>query len=170
MPDTDRTKRKPTPLQPGPEISEAMEMASRFPLLKGLAAEHVSKLRECASVQEFRKGDLIFKQGDQANRFYLILAGSVFLSHAGLKRNVLIQTLRAGDALGWSWLFPPHAWHFNAGASEPTRMLVFNGERLRDLCKDQHDFGYELMKRVAEVVIQRLQTTRRKLLKISGDS
>ncbi|MCI0534611.1 MAG: cyclic nucleotide-binding domain-containing protein [Verrucomicrobiales bacterium] len=147
-----------------------MATASRFPLLSGLAAEHVSKLKECACVQEFRKGDLIFKQGDQANRLYLILCGAVFLSHAGLKRNVLIQTLSAGEVLGWSWLFPPHAWHFNARASEPTRMLVFNGERLRDLCKDQPVFGYELMKRVAEVVIQRLQTTRRKLLKLSGDS
>jgi CRP/FNR family transcriptional regulator, cyclic AMP receptor protein len=66
--------------------------------------------------------------------------------------------------LGWSWLFPPFAWHFRARAREPTNVIVFNGAHLLVAAERNRDFGYELMKRVAQVVIRRLQAARRQLL------
>ena len=67
--------------------------------------------------------------------------------------------------LGWSWLFPPYYWHFDARALEPTTAIFFYGTRLREQCEQDHDFGYEIMKRMTQVVIQRLQATRKQLLK-----
>jgi CRP-like cAMP-binding protein len=72
--------------------------------------------------------------------------------------------LGAGDVLGWSWLFPPYLWHFDARAATPTTAIFFYGTRLRELCDENHDLGYELMKRVSEIVIKRLQATRRELV------
>jgi CRP/FNR family cyclic AMP-dependent transcriptional regulator len=72
--------------------------------------------------------------------------------------------LGPGDVLGWSWLFPPFVWHFQARAVEPTTLLVLNGAGLLVSAERDHDFGYELMKRVAQVVIRRLQATRKQLL------
>jgi CRP/FNR family cyclic AMP-dependent transcriptional regulator len=66
--------------------------------------------------------------------------------------------------LGWSWLFPPFAWHFRARALEPTNAIVLNGAHLLIAAERKRDFGYELMKRVAQVVIHRLQATRKQLL------
>jgi len=153
---------------PSTEIIEAMQLASTYPLLKGLSSEHLQMMKECATIRIFRAGDLILKQGDQADSFYLIMSGTVTLSHAGTKGNVPIQSLDAGDALGWSWLFPPYAWHFNAMAIEPTRTLRFEAETLRNFCKTRPDFGYEIMSRIALVVIDRLQKTRKKLFKLSS--
>jgi len=72
--------------------------------------------------------------------------------------------------LGWSWLFPPYNWHFSARAVEPTTAIFFYGTRLREECEDDPAFGFELMKRVAAIVIQRLQVTRVQLLRLQKES
>jgi len=136
--------------------------------LRGFSTAQLDLLAQCARLRDIRPANLVFKQGDTARSFYLIVWGAVSLTHAGLKGNTAIQTLTAGSPLGWSWLFPPYGWHFNAMATEPTRLIEFDGEQLRQLCRDQHDFGYEFMNRIAQVVIDRLQHTRRKLFKLTG--
>ena len=114
---------------------------------------------------QFNAGELIFREGDPANRFYLIQRGQVALESSLKDRPaVRIQTIGAGDVLGWSWLFPPYYWHFDARTLEPTSAIFFYGTRLREECEKDHDLGYELMKRMAGVVLQRLQATRRQLL------
>ena len=79
---------------------------------------------------------------------------------------VAVQVIGRGDVLGWSWLFPPHHWHFGARALEPTTAIFFYGTRLREQCEQDHDFGFEMMKRMTQVVIHRLQATRKQLLSV----
>jgi CRP/FNR family transcriptional regulator, cyclic AMP receptor protein len=76
---------------------------------------------------------------------------------------ILIRTLGPGDDLGWSWLFPPHYLHFSARAVETTRTIFFYGTRLRDQCEEDHELGYQLMKRVAEVVVQNVHAMQQRL-------
>ena len=66
--------------------------------------------------------------------------------------------------LGWTWLFPPYYWHFDARAVEPTLAIFFYGTRLREKSEVDAELGYELMKRMVAVIIRRLQATRRQLL------
>jgi CRP-like cAMP-binding protein len=95
----------------------------------------------------------------------LIHTGKVVLdAHTGDGERVLIQTLTGGDVLGWSWLFPPYYWHFDARAVEATEAVFFFGTPLRNECEADHELGYELLKRMSEVVINRLHVTRRQLL------
>jgi CRP-like cAMP-binding protein len=136
-----------------------------LPLLKGLSSNHLQTLADNAMQSQFKDGELIFREGDPANRFYLIQSGRVAVE-SSLKDGhaVRLQTLGAGEVLGWSWLFPPYYWHFDARALAPISAIFFYGTRLREECEKDHDLGYELMKRVAGVVVQRLQATRRQLL------
>ena len=135
------------------------------PFLKGMTEPHLKTLAASAMQSHFDKGELIFREGDPANRFYLIQQGKVALeSNVRDRGTILIQTIGGGDVLGWSWLFPPYYWQFDARALEPTQAIFFYGTRLREQCEEDHDLGYELMKRMAEVIIKRLQTTRRQLL------
>lgn len=116
----------------------------------------------------FKGGEAIFFEGDVANRFYLVLEGSVALESRSRERDpIRIQTVGAGDVLGWSWLFSPYLWHFDAHAIDPVKVLFIYGSRLREHCEDDHDFGYELVKRMAEVMMRRLQATRWQLFEIS---
>lgn len=79
---------------------------------------------------------------------------------------ITIETLGAGEALGWSWLFPPHKWHFSARAVEPTEAVVFEADALRTKAKENPAFRYELALRVGGVMMQQLVATRKRLLDI----
>jgi CRP/FNR family transcriptional regulator, cyclic AMP receptor protein len=130
------------------------------PFLKGLDARHLNILAECSMEASFKAGETIFREGDPANRFYLLKNGCVSLETSN---GAVVQTIGAGDVLGWSWLFPPYFWSFDARAVEPTEAIFIYGSRLRELCEADHNLGYEIMKRTAVVVIQRLMSTRQQL-------
>ncbi len=138
---------------------------AKHPFLEGLSPHQLRLLHDNAILIQFNAGELIFREGDPANRFYLIHSGKVALeSRAGENGHRLIQALGPGEVLGWSWLFPPYFWHLDARALEPTDAVFFYGTPLRDECEADHDLGYELLKRMAGIVISRLQATRRQLL------
>lgn len=130
-----------------------------------MSKEQLSTLAECAMLKQFGENELICREQEPANRFYLIQEGKVALESEGIENQIVgIQTIGAGEVLGWSWLFPPYHWHFNARATEKTNAIFFYGTRLREWCDRDHDLGYELIQRMAAAGIQRLQSTRRKLV------
>jgi CRP-like cAMP-binding protein len=132
---------------------------------KGLNPQQLQLLAASALEMKFETGAIIFEEGSPANRFFLILTGRVQLSSEMEDRNVIpVQTLGPGDDLGWSWLFPPYAMHFTARALEPTTTIFFYGTRLREQCEKDHELGYQLMKRIAEVATQSLRATQRRLM------
>ena len=75
-----------------------------------------------------------------------------------------IQTLGAGDILGWSWLLPPYVWHFAARAAVNSKVIALNAKYLRAKCEEDKDLGYEVLKRLAGFILQRLDAARRKLI------
>jgi len=138
---------------------------AEHPFLTGLQPAHLRTLAENAMRLSYASGEFIFREGEPANRFYLIESGKVSLeSQRKDEPPVCIQTIGPGDVLGWSWLFPPYYWNFDARVVEPTTAIFFYGTRLREQCEEDPALGYELMKRMATVVIQRLQAARKQLL------
>ena len=132
---------------------------------KGLNSQQLQLLAASALEMKFETEAILFEEGSPANRFYLILTGRVELSSEMEDRNVIpIQTLGPGDDLGWSWLFPPYSMHFTARALEPTTTIFFYGTRLREQCEQDHELGYQLMKRIAEVATRSLGATQRRLM------
>jgi len=132
--------------------------------LIGIGQEHIRLLADCAMRSHFQAGDVIFQEGEAANRFYLIEHGKVALESSTLGEPVQIEEIRDGDLLGWSWLFPPYAWHFTARALAETDAIFFYGTILREYCEKDHSLGFELFKRMSVVMLRRLQTARQKLI------
>ncbi|MGZ8993618.1 MAG: Crp/Fnr family transcriptional regulator [Burkholderiaceae bacterium] len=138
---------------------------SLHPFLAGLNHHHLMLLTDCAGVTHFKKGEVILKEGDHADCFYLLETGRVVLEAiTEEQKHVLVETISAGELLGWSWMFPPYVWHFTARAVEPTDALVFSGPVLREYCEKVHSLGYELFKRMSAVMTRRLQSARLKML------
>ena len=157
--------------KPKPTKGTAVEpMATRVglhPFLAGMNPTHLALLTDCAIPVQFRTGQTILREGEMANRFYLIESGKVVLeSGEGFGEPVIIETIGAGDLLGWSWMFPPYVWHFTARAAEPTNAIFFYGTILREYCERDHSLGYELFKRMTPVMMKRLQSARRKMLSV----
>jgi CRP-like cAMP-binding protein len=142
---------------------------SAHPFFAELDPEHLRLLAGCAANVRFDAGGFVVRAGDEADQFFLIRHGKVALELAAPGHPPLVvQTLGEGDILGWSWLIPPHRWTFDAVAVEPTRALALDGTCLRTKCEADHHLGYELLKRVAHVLAQRLEATRLQLLDVYG--
>jgi len=146
-------------------VKTLFDVISEQAFFRGLSIEHLRLLAENAMETWFEAGELIFHEGDLANRFYLIIEGEVALESSVVTGEaVVLQTLSPGELLGWSWLFSPFIWRLHARAVEPTEAIFFYGTRLREQCELNHDLGYELFKRISEVMMQRLQIARGRFL------
>jgi CRP/FNR family cyclic AMP-dependent transcriptional regulator len=139
-------------------------LIQKHPFSADLSPHQQRILSDCAVLDHFYTGEIILQQGDPANRFYLIQQGRVGVEVWRRERGAtVLQTLGPGEVLGWSWLFPPYYWQFTARALENTEALLLMAAPLRAECETDSRFGYELMKRVARVMLNRLQGTRRML-------
>ncbi len=142
---------------------------AEHPFLKGLDHRFLEILVGCASNVRFDAGQFVFREGSEANNFYIIRHGKVSVEvFAAGRGSITIQTIGEGDILGWSWLIPPYNWRFDAKAIELTRAIALDGKCLREKCERDHDLGYELLKRFSHIIAQRLEATRLQLLDIYG--
>jgi CRP-like cAMP-binding protein len=138
-----------------------LDLIARQPLFAGLNAEQHKVIRSLAMEVHYDPDELIFREGDPANRFFIILKGYVSLEVRCSEGTIPIRTLGPGDDLGWAWLFPPYFMHFGARTIGPVCALFFYGTRLREVCEEDHELGYALMKRVADILVQNLNATRK---------
>jgi len=135
-----------------------------------LQEKHIQLITGCASNVVFQKGEFLFREGEQADTFYFVRHGKVAVeSYVPQKGPIIIQTRGEGEVLGWSWLVPPYKWHFDARAQELTRAIALDGKCLRTKCEEDHDFGYEMMKRFTLIIAQRLDATRLQLMDVYGN-
>ena len=141
------------------------------PLFEGMTPADVELIAGCGSNVRFRDGEFLFREGDQADTFLVLRHGSVALeTFVPARGPVTIETLEAGEVVGWSWLFHPYEWHFDARALSLVRATSFDGACLRGKCESDPRLGYDLMSRFAQVLIERLQWTRMRLLDVYGDA
>jgi CRP/FNR family cyclic AMP-dependent transcriptional regulator len=147
-----------------PVRAELETQVAANPFFIGMSEHHIRLLADCAMRSHFKAGQVIFREGESANRFYVIEHGKVALESSTLGEPVRIEEIGDGDLLGWSWLFPPYAWHFGARALEDTTAIFFYGTVLRDYCEKDNSLGFELFKRMSVVMLRRLQAARQKLL------
>jgi CRP-like cAMP-binding protein len=141
------------------------ELLGDVPALQALAPEHRDTLAGCACNQVFERGARIMRQGDPADAFYVIREGRVALETVVPTRGaVILQTLEDGDLLGWSWLVPPYRTAFDARSMGTTHAIAFDGACLRGKCEADPALGYDLLKLLSGVFVERLQDTRLRLL------
>lgn len=145
------------------------ETLRQHPFIADLSDEHLAVLLGCASNVRFDDDSYLFREGEIADKLYLIRSGRVALDIDVHERGpIRIQTVGPGEILGWSWLISPFRWHFSACAVADVRAIALDGKCLRTKCERDHDFGYEMLKRLAQVVERRLEATRLQLLDVYG--
>jgi CRP/FNR family cyclic AMP-dependent transcriptional regulator len=149
---------------------ELDEILAQVPFFEGMPEDEIALIAGCGRNVRFDAGETIFRQGDAADTFFVVRHGTVAVGNFVPPRGELvIETLEPGDVLGWSWLFPPYRSHFDARALSIVRATQFDGTCLRDKCAADAVLGYDLMSRFAQVLIERLQWTRLRLLDVYGD-
>lgn len=142
-------------------------LISAHPFFRTMQSRHIATVAQGAALVEFEVSQIILREHEVACHCYLIQEGRIALeTYVPGSGAMIIQTLGDGEALGWSWLFPPYLLHFQARALSRTRVICLNGAHLLIAGEQDHDFGYELMKRVSQLLISRMQATRLQLLEL----
>jgi CRP/FNR family cyclic AMP-dependent transcriptional regulator len=139
------------------------------PVFAGLDPAYLELIAGCAQTAGFEADQYLFREGDQADTFYLVRHGRVGIETVVAGRGALtVETVDAGDVVGWSWLFRPFRWHFDARAIDAVRAIAFDGACLRGKCDQDHTLGYELLNRFSPVMLERLLATQLQLIDVYG--
>ena len=135
----------------------------KHPFVEGFDPAHLERLSAFAKDVLFSRDHVVFHEGDECSDFYLIVSGTIALEVEEPGHTLRVQTLTAGDELGWSALLMSKGKHFQARALEPVEALAFDGPRLLAAFKEDTAFGYAFMCRLLGVVASRLEATRLQL-------
>jgi len=139
------------------------------PVFRGLDQEELELIAGCGQNVVFAAGERLFREGDQADTFFLVRHGLVALDQDVPNRaDVTVETVGPGEIVGWSWLLEPYRWHFTGRAVELVRAVKFDGACLRKKCEEDPALGYDLLTRFAQVLVNRLQATRLQLMDVYG--
>jgi CRP-like cAMP-binding protein len=137
------------------------------PAFDTLTDEQLDLVAGCGKNVHFAQGEMLFREGEPADVFFLVRHGMLALeTFVPARGPMLIETIGSGEVLGWSWLFQPYKWHFDVRAITGIRATRFDGLCLREKCDADPALGYALMQCFARVAITRLQWTRRRLVDI----
>lgn len=140
-----------------------LAVLKQHPFVEEFRPEHIEKLRTFAREVAFEADRVLFKEGDDTHDFYLIAKGRVALEMQEPDHVLRVQTLQAGDELGWSSVLMGRGKYFQARALEPVEALAFDGEAVLAACRADPAFGFAFMYRMLGVVSERLQATRLQL-------
>jgi len=134
------------------------EELSGFAMFKGLNPREVEPILRIAKEQNREAGEQIFEEKALATHMYLVAEGGVEIAvQRGDGTPVVVDRAGPGDVFGWSAITEPHTFTAGARAAQPTRLIVFEGEKLRRLFEANNHIGYRILKEVAAIVTRRLK-------------
>jgi CRP-like cAMP-binding protein len=144
-------------------------LVSEHPFFAGLGPTHCELISGCARNVRFDAGAYLFREGAPADEFFLIRHGKVALEITTPVRSPMcFLTLGAGEIAGEAWLVSPYRWVYDARAQELTRALAIDAACLRTKAEEDHDFGYDMMKRFMTMLVARLHAAQLQLLDVYG--
>lgn len=149
-------------------VQTIAEYLPEHPFFAGLGQDTLALAAGCATNVHFRPGELLFREGDPADVFYVLRHGRVAIQMRTPTEDVVLDTAHDGDVVGWSWLVPPYRWTFDARATEDTSAIAFDGSCLRQKCESDATLGFALLQRVVLVMSARLHSARVRLLDLYG--
>jgi len=145
------------------------EVIAEHPFFAGLRPHDRALVAGCGAIAVYRAGEFLFLTGGEARHFFLIRRGKVALElHVPGHTEFRFETVGDGEVIGWSWLFEPHRWQFDARAVEDTRVVRFDGTCLLGKLDEDPRLGYDVMKRFSHVLVQRFADTRLQLIDVYG--
>lgn len=139
------------------------EILRRFTLFAGLDAAELKEIALVSDEINLKAGAWLFKEGDAADDFYLIVSGKINLMmnmDASGDHQFEVDTLVRGDALGLSAVIEPHLYQMGAVAGDDSRLVKIDAQTMTDLLAKYPQMGYRVMTAVARIAGERLNHLR----------
>lgn len=149
---------------------ELDQLIREHPFFEGMDDEAMALIAGCAANERFDAGQYIFREGQPADKFYMVRHGSVALEVRTPGRDsIVLQTCDDGDVMGWSWLVPPFRWQWDARSVKLSRLVSFDAICLRGKLDADPALGYAMYKRFVRIIAERLSHARLQMLDLYGD-
>lgn len=134
------------------------EVIRRYPYFSGLSIEKINLLANLAEEVDVERDHYFHHEGEDIGAVYLILGGDVSLITPLPQQDaeVVINTLSTGDVFGWTSLIPPYTAGAGAKSVTACNLIKFNAAQLRDEFETDYQFGYIMMRKIAQMARERL--------------
>ncbi len=140
-------------------------LVREHPFCQDLDEAAIALMSGCAKNEQFPAGSMIARENQPSERLFLLRYGTAALEIRRPGHDpLIIETLEAGEILGWSWIVPPYRWAYDVRAVTIVRAISVEAGCLRAKCDDDHSFGYEIYHRILRVMANRLSATRLRLV------
>lgn len=115
-----------------------------------LSTSQIKKISAISEVQECAVHGDIYKHGERARHFYVLVEGMVKFAVGISDRNAPAgDVLRRGNVFGWAALTPPSHYRIaTASCLTPCTVLAISGEELLRLMEEDHTLGFQIMKQL----------------------
>ncbi len=151
------------------KIRDIKDLLAEAPFFDGISDKYLELLSSCGELVHFNEGDFLLKENEEANTFYLIRKGEATIESYMPGNTLTVAKVRSGGVIGFTWLFPPYLNQFDSRDVTNIEAVKLDGKCLRDKSDKDHEFGFQFMKRFAELMLQRMQAARRQMLDIYGE-
>lgn len=153
------------------KIDQIITTLRTMPFTQGLDSKHLRKLATMTTEVNFAAGETIFQEGDEGTALYLIGEGQVTLeAQVEGQGSLTFHVLGPQELLGWSALFPPRRKAATARAVKPTRAVAIDAGQLLDAFRSNKALEIEIMRRMGDVIAERLKKTRTQLIQTNTGS
>jgi CRP/FNR family cyclic AMP-dependent transcriptional regulator len=147
-----------------------LSLIADSPFLREIPTSFLPDLEKIAEIHRFPPGATIFSEGTLHPYFHVLATGDARLDmHVPRRGRVPILSVGPGDVLAWSALLGNGVMTSSALTLVPVQTVAFPGDKLRQLCEQQHEIGYHLMRQLAAALSLRLVATRLQLLDLFAD-
>ena len=149
------------------DIKNIKDLLDENPFFEGMKSSQIEFIAGCGKLVHFREGEFLQRENDECKKFFIIRHGDVAIeSFVPGTGPIISRTVRDGGIVGYAWLYPPYRSEFDSRAMNSVTAIEMDGTCLRKKTETDHELGYEIMKRFAMIITERLQSTRRQLLDI----
>jgi len=143
-------------------------LLEKFPLFQNVPTEALEKIAALGEESALSAGEMVFKEGQKAEKLHFLLSGSIALRVGIMTKpdSVTVSFVaKPYDCFGWSGIVPPAHYTASAYCEEETRILAIPGDAFLQVMAEYPQAGFDVMRRVAELIADRLRNSRHALLK-----
>jgi CRP/FNR family cyclic AMP-dependent transcriptional regulator len=144
------------------------DVISQFSLFKGLSDSLLKEIAAISKEASAKKGEYIFREGEKADQLHFLVSGNIALRVKLTSKPEHVTVSFVGkpyESFGWSGVVPPYHYTSSAICEEDSQILVVSGEKFMQILEKHPEAGFIVMRRIAEIIADRLRNSRQALLK-----
>jgi CRP-like cAMP-binding protein len=149
---------------------DMLDFLEKVGLFKDLEDDQLEVIRPCCEEADFKRGEQIFRAGENAGFLYVVLEGQIELHEEDVNETPVLSTLSGGSAFGWSALVSPYKYHLSAYCAGRTcKVLKMERGRFTKLLEEDATIGYPVMNRILALIGRRFDKLEEKVIKRMGE-